>query len=127
MNKVLEIKESIKAILNTLHARVFYNDAPDDAIYPYVVFNLPNSIDSGTLENFVLDVDVWDDNSDTTDLETLIGNIDSQLHKKSVVIDNKLGFVIYRENRIPLDDEDVRIKRRKYVYQLRSYEKYYKT
>lgn len=126
MIKILEIKEAIKSILVTLHARVFYNDAPQDAVFPYVVFNLPNSVDSGTLENFVLDIDVWDDNSDTTDLETLIDNIDTALHKKSVVIDDKLGFIIYRENRMNLTDEDVRVKRRKYIYQLRSYEKYYK-
>ena len=136
MIKFWELRTSIQAILETLHpailvqglyhARVFFHVAPQDAIYPYVVFDLPNSIDSGTLENFVLDVDVWDDNLDTTELETLVATIDDELHKKIVLVDDKVGFTIYRDNRMTLADEDPRIKRRKYVYQVRSYQKYYK-
>ena len=126
MNKFIEIRKSIQEILKTIHARVFFHVAPDTAVYPYVVFDLPNSIDSGTLENFVMDIDVWDDNLDTTDLETLISAIDVELHKKSVVIDDKVGFTIYRENRMTLTDEDPSIRRRKYIYQVRTYQKYYK-
>ena len=120
----LELRTELQRILKTLHTRVFFNVAPDDAVFPYVVFDFPNSVDSGDLENYVMDIDVWDTSTDTTALETLIGTIDNALHRKSVVLSGKMGFVIYRENRLVLTDDDKRIRRRKYIYQVRTYQQY---
>jgi hypothetical protein len=125
MIKFLELRTALQTLLKTLHARVFFNVAPDNAAFPYVVFDLPNSIDSGTLENFVLDIDVWDNAADTTALETLIGTIDESLHKKSIIVTDKIGIILYRNNRLTLTDEDPHIRRRKYIYQARTYQKYY--
>lgn len=125
MIKFSELRTEMQRILKTLHSRVFFQVATDKAVKPYVVFDFPNSVDSGTLENFVLDIDVWDDNLDTTTLETLIDTIDDTLHKKSILLSDKMGIVIYRENRLTLTDDDPRIRRRKYTYQARTYQKYY--
>ena len=125
MIKFLEIRIAIQTLLKTLHSRVFFHVAPDTAIMPYIVFDFPNSVDSGILENFVLEVDLWDDNTDTTTLETLIDTIDAALHKKSILVSDKIGIVIYRDNRLTLTDDDPRIQRRKYIYQSRTYQKYY--
>lgn len=123
MIKVLEIRTALMTILKAVHSRTFFGVAPDDAIMPYVVVDMPNSVDGDSLENFVLDVDIWDDDQDTTTLETLANSIDTSLHKKTILVTDKVGFVIYRENRLNLTDDDPRIRRRKYVYQLRSFEK----
>ena len=125
MIKIIEMRREIQAFLETLHARVFFHVAPDDAVFPYIVFDLPNSVDSGTLENFVFEVDAWDTSADTTELETLIGTIDNAIHKKTIMIDEKMSITIYRENRLNLTDDDPRIRRRKYTYQARTYQKYY--
>ena len=124
MNKFSEIRTAIQALLKTLHPRVFFQVAKKNAVYPYVVFDLPNSVDSGTLENFVLDIDVWDNKTDTTALETLINTIDEALHKKTILLNDKMAFVIYRENRLTLTDDEPSIRRRKYTYQVRTYQKY---
>ena len=71
MDRVTTIRTAIGAILAAV-GNVHYEDAPESAVYPYLVFNLPNSIDSGTLEQFVLDVDGWDDDTNTTTLEALM-------------------------------------------------------
>jgi hypothetical protein len=125
MIKIVELRKIIKASLKTAHPRVFHENAPDDSIYPYLVYDLPNSNDDGSLEQFVLDVDGWDfpSNGDTTALETLMDNVDKQLHRKTVVINGTLSMTFYRENRLPLKDDDIRIRRRKYVYQVRTHEK----
>jgi hypothetical protein len=123
--KIIELRTAIQALLETLHARVYFHDVPDDATMPYLVFDLPNSIDSGALENFVLDVDGWDANSDTTALETMMGTVDDGLHKKTILVTDKIGIILYRENRLGGEDDDVRIKRRKYIYQARTYQKKY--
>jgi hypothetical protein len=125
MIKFSELRTTLQTILKTLHARVFFQIAPDTAVMPYVVFDFPNSVDSGTLEIFVLDIDVWDDSQDTTALETLIDTIDDTIHKKSILINDKMCIVIYRENRLTLTDDDQRIRRRKYIYQAKTYQKYY--
>lgn len=125
MIKVLEIRTALQTLLETLHARVSFNVASDAEAFPYVVFDLSNSIDIGALETFVLDIDCWDIDEDTTVLETLIGNIDNALHKNTILIDDKMSITIYRENRLIPHDDDPRIRRRKYVYQVRTYQKYY--
>jgi hypothetical protein len=131
MVKMIEIREVLKNLLKSVHPnvmvngdsvpRVHYQDAPDKAVYPYLVYNLPNSTDDGTLENFVLDVDGWDNTTITTALETLMDAADKELHRKTVVVGN-LSLTLYRENRLPLEDDDKRLRRRKYIYQVRTYE-----
>jgi hypothetical protein len=123
MIKTVEIRKEIKASLKSVHPRVFFQDAPDNAVYPYLVYDLPNSDDDGLMERFVLDVDGWDSpvDGDTTTIESLMNSVDAELHRKVVVVNDELALIFYRENRLSPIDDDKRIKRRKYVYQIRTY------
>ena len=124
MIKVIEIREIIQTALKSIHSRVYYRIAPDTAVFPYLVYDLPNSADDGTLEQFVLDVDAWDDtNGDTTIVEILIDNADKSLHRKTITVDDVLAVTFYRESRLTLTDDDPNIKRRKYIYQVRTFER----
>ena len=124
MIKVIEIREIIQTALNSVHPRVYYQTAPDTAAFPYLVYDLPNSTDDGTLEQFVLDVDAWDStNGDTTIVEILIDSADKSLHRKTITVDEVLAVTFYRENRLTLTDDDPNIKRRKYTYEVRTFER----
>ena len=124
MIKVIEIREIINIALKSIHPSVYYRTAPDTAVFPYLVYDLPNSTDDGTLEQFVLDVDAWDSTSgDTTIVEILIDNADKSLHRKTITVDDVLAVTFYRENRLTLTDDDPNIKRRKYIYQVRTFER----
>jgi len=124
MIKVIEIRKIINIALKSIHPRVYYRSAPDTAVFPYLVYDLPNSTDDGTLEQFVLDVDAWEStNGDTTGLETLIDSADKSLHRKTIIVDDNLAVTFYRENRLALTDDDPNIKRRKYIYQVRTFER----
>jgi hypothetical protein len=125
MIKVIELRTALQTLLKTVHARVYYQTAPDTAVFPYLVFDLPNSVDSGTLENFILDIDFWDDDTNTTALETLADSVDIILHRKTLLITDKMCMAIYRDNRLNVSDDDPRIRRRRYTYQARTYQKYY--
>jgi hypothetical protein len=132
MIKVIELRKVINAYLKTIHpnvvvdgeskSRVFFQKASDDAVFPYLVYNLPNSADDGSMDRFILDIDGWDVSTDTTAIETIMDSVDKGLHRKTVMIGTEISATFYRENRIPLTDEDKRISRRKYIYQIRTHE-----
>ena len=136
MIKVIEIREIIVSSLKTVHPRIYHHLAPAkiedpnnpgvfiNTPFPYLVYDLPNSTDDGTLERFILDVDAWDmPSGDTTGLETLIDSADKSLHRKTITVDDNLAVTFYRESRLALTDDDPNIKRRKYIYQVRTFER----
>lgn len=120
--KVIEVRKAIQSLLKTVHPRVYFEAADKSKIYPYLVYDLPNSIDDGTMENFVLEVDGWDqpEDGDTTEIEMLMGAIDEVLHK-AVLRPPGMALIICRDNRLSLRDDDDRIRRRKYRYQVRTF------
>ncbi|KUP24918.1 hypothetical protein [Paenibacillus sp. DMB5] len=122
MNKVISLRIALRTLLGAVHSRVFYEIAPEDAEYPLGSFLLSNSYDDGTMENFVLEVDGWDspEDGDTTALETLMDAFDKAIHKQ-VIRTNGMAFIIYRENRLPLDDPDKRLRGRRIIYQVRTF------
>ncbi|NOU63177.1 hypothetical protein GC096_03835 [Paenibacillus sp. LMG 31461] len=122
MSKVIALRTAIQSMLKAQHPRVYYELASESASFPYLVYDLPNSFDDGTMENFVLHVDGWDSpvNGDTIALETLMEKIDQSLHRK-VIRTNGMAFIIYRDNRLSLLDDDKRIRRRKIIYQVRTF------
>ncbi len=123
MVKVNEMRKALDALISPVQSQVYFEDAPEDATYPYIVIDFPNSNDDGTLEQFFVDVDGWDApaNGDTTALETMMDAVDKVLHRTTVYDEGKFSMTLYRENRTNLRDTDKRIRRRKYIYQARTY------
>lgn len=122
MAKVIEIRKAIQSALLSVHPRVYFLDADEDADYPYLVYDLPNSVDDGALENFVLELDGWDapDDGSTIALETLMEAADSVL-QRAVFRVGDMAIIAYRDNRLTIRDPDKRLRRRQYNYQLRTY------
>lgn len=114
---MIEVRTALSAYLKTLHLRVYYQTAPEDAVYPYIVYDFPNSFSDGEgTEIITVDIDGWDynDTNDTTVIETLMQTINA-LDKKTLVSAN-MAVTLYLENKMPILDDDKRIKRRKYIY-----------
>lgn len=116
----LELRKVLNKVMGTVHDRIYYESAPSDPVYPYVVYIFPDTDDQDNLETFMMEVDAWDKPIDgsTVDLETLIGNIDLLLHRR-VFNSNGVFFSIYRESRRTITDSDKNLKRRQYEYQIR--------
>ena len=120
MIKIIELRKVIQTALSSV-GRVYYSQAPDGATFPYLVFDFPNSTDDGSLERLIMDLDGWDDSADTTILETLMDAADQILHRANYYTAGTVCASIYRENRLSLTDPDRRIRRRKIIYQVRTY------
>ena len=119
---MIELRSALQTKLETLHPRVFYETAPDNVSFPYVVFDLPNSFRLEDAEVFNLDVDVWDRGKDTTELETLTTTIERALN--GLFYNDAAQFLyIYRESRLRLDSENLALRRRQIRFSLKYYTK----
>ncbi|WP_342432610.1 hypothetical protein [Neobacillus sp. FSL H8-0543] len=121
---MINLRKALTAYLKNIHSRVYFQSAPGKVAYPYIVFDIPNYIDDGEFQEFmVVDVDGWDSpmNGDTSGLETLMESINA-LNKTTLMTDD-LAVSFYLDLKLPLIDPDPLIKRRKYVYQARLYKR----
>lgn len=121
---MINLRVQLNKILRTIHPRVYFQVATDTASFPYVTYDLPNSFINEEQDIFNLDVDIWDMpvNGDTTELEILSSAFWKGLNKYRY-IDENIQFSIYRMNRLSLTDDDVRIKRKKLIFQIRYYDR----
>jgi hypothetical protein len=130
---MIKIRTALQGFLKSIHPRVYFQTAPKNAPYPYIVFDLPNALDDGEYqEQILVDVDGWDApaDGDTTVLENLMAAINS-LNKTVLTIDgfiapwqlirDNMAVVFYLETKLALTDDDPRIKRRKYTYQAKLF------
>ena len=67
-----DLKKLIQTKLKTLTTNVFFEQATDDVLYPHVVFGF-REIDLGDLarQDYVLEIDVWDKGTSTTNVDDL--------------------------------------------------------
>lgn len=120
MTTIIELRKEIVTSLKTVHPRVYSKKAPKDAVFPYLVYDLPNAF-SEDPEIFIFDIDGWDDSEDTTALEILIDSVDALLHRKTIFTSGKVSATFYRDKKLSPTDDDPRINRRKYTYQIRVF------
>lgn len=116
----IELRRTITAAIRTITEKVYYEDAPSEPDYPYIVYVFPDTDDQESLETFMMEIDAWDKPSGngTLAIEELIGKVDKVLNRK-VFSSNGVFFSIYRESRRSINDPDKNIKRRQYEYQIR--------
>lgn len=120
---MINLRKSINALLKTYHPQVHYQTGPSTSVFPYVVYNFPNSFMNEEQEIFNLDVDIWDNKTDTTVIETLASRLWKELDHYRYS-DENIQFSVYRENRLPeLDESELGIRRRKLIFQVRYFDK----
>lgn len=118
VNRVIKLRSFLENLLSSLDSNVFYEDASKDAKYPYLVYNLEDSFDDGSIESFPLIIDGWDNNNDTTNLENLMSKVDNSLHRLTGG-DEELFFIFYRSSRRTVRDPDKRLKRRQIEFEVK--------
>jgi hypothetical protein len=115
--------ELLKIINNTLlsaHSRVYYEYAPADSTYPYVVYELTNTFKNELRYDVTLTIDIWDLNKDSMPIETLVDNIDKSLD----LLNNPTDIVLptfFLENRQTVYDTNQNIRRRQLKYTIQTY------
>lgn len=120
-----EIRKAVVTAIRAVHPRVYFQRAPEGAEYPYVAYSLTDSYDDGSLDRWMVDVDVWDrsNDGDSLRIELLADAVDKALNGLMVVPAPDLSFRFLRENRLTPETDDPRLLRRWYTYQVRVYER----
>lgn len=120
---MIELQRYIVQQLKHIHPRVYLEWAPQGAIFPYVVYNLPTSEEAIYREDFVLEIDIWDQPADgsTVVLQKLADKIDCELHRFSYLDSSGWFTRFFRINRLMIPDPDVTIRRRQLRYECKTY------
>src|SRR5690606_35280043 len=117
------LRKLLHPYLKSIHPRVYFQDAPDDAQFPYLTYDFTQITNDGEeFETVALDVDGWDmpSDGDTTALEILMQTVNDALNKKTLTAEG-LAITFYLDRKIPLPDDNPAIKRRKYIYEARLF------
>ncbi len=121
---MIELRKTLQAHLKTIHSRVYFQQAPDTAQFPYLTYSFETVPDGEGFELIVLDIDGWDmpASGDTTQLEKLMTDVDRAMNKTTLTTDN-LVVSFYLDRKLSLEDDDPKIIRRKHIYQGRLFER----
>jgi hypothetical protein len=119
-----KLRQALQAHFKKTHGQVFFQQAPDTASFPHLVYNVETYGDGEGYQLVTLDIDGWDapENGDTTALEMLMSMINASMDKTTLIAENMV-VTFYLDRKLPLKDDDPRIKRRKYIYQGRLFER----
>jgi len=118
------LKEAVEEILiSSTGTQVYYENAPDSAEYPYVVYSFKRDDTTDLYRDDVrLEVDVWNRSVNFISVENIGDVIDELLNGLNWPTDKVLP-TFFREVRYSLDDPDKSLKRHHMEYTAQVYEK----
>jgi hypothetical protein len=120
---MINMLKTIFQTLSQVDVPFYLEVVPEGTPFPYAVFSMPGSFNlESDRQDFQLYVDVWDNISDNTRIETITNQIDEVLYKLRITNEHHL-LIFQRESRLMLPDPDPKIKRRQMRYLVKTYER----
>lgn len=116
-NKTYEMRKEITRLLKTLTTNVYYDQAPDDATNPYLVYELMEIGHDEGKTLLELEINALDYGTNTTPIENLCDEIQYLLHRLSY-INAFIQFRVYRGLRQKVEEEDKQIIRRRLTFEV---------
>lgn len=107
----VKVRDTITKLLeDAVGKNVYYMDAPEDANYPYYVFEIRRLTETGGIQQCILEVNAWDSHRTYSRIEVGLDKIENRLHKnKEINADHTLST--YKGDRQRVLDDDKNIKR----------------
>ena len=100
----------------------YYVDAPEDAEYPYVVFELTRTQEDYDRQSYILEINVWDKHKYYSRAEAKMDDIEKLLNGCYELSTQDL-FYVFNGNRQVVPDDDRQIKRIREQFELYYYER----
>ena len=100
----------------------YYMEAPEDAEYPYAVFELNRLSEDYERQSVILEINVWDSHKYYSRAEATMDDIEAKLHGHFQLSNNDV-FYVFNGSRQPVPDDDKDIKRIREQFELYYYER----
>lgn len=100
----------------------FCEEAPKDAAYPYKVFSARRISEEDGKQTYVLEINVWDQNSYYSRANSVMDALEHELHRCNYMTDSHL-IRIFKGQRQPVTDPDKDIKRVREQFEMHVYER----
>ena len=119
---MINMFKSVYQRVDAVADRVYDTIVPQKKTYPYAVITYPtvSENDESTRQEYILEIDIYDNLTDTTRLEELVRDIDNALNR---VVDSANFYKIYRmsPHLLRLADEDEKLRRIQLRYMLHKF------
>lgn len=119
MSKTNDLRTIIQPLLEQSSGKAYYEEATDEAVFPYKVWELTN-IDLSNMDrdDLILIVNVWSDNAKEADevadsIEKTLNGLNSPK--------NPSYPTFYRISRMRVPDEDKNIRHRELKFEVQNY------
>ena len=116
-----KLKTKLQKTLKECCANVYFENAPDTATVPYLVYDLTQGIASGVQTIYLMDVDVWDKNESSERVDNICKKL-RELNGRTY-IDAQIQFSMYFDRVVNAKSENKNWKRKRVVLQVRTIER----
>lgn len=113
-----EIKKQIKNMVDPV-TPLSYEVHPEREVFPHAVGFMGNSFVREGLYNIVLDIDIWDRNQSTKNIDEIAQEIINRLDRWAFT-NEKVHFSIYLVNEFYVEDEDKSIRRKTCIFDVQA-------
>lgn len=100
----------------------FCEEAPEAAEYPYIVFSAARTGDDGGRQQYILEINVWDQGKFYSRSESVMDNLEKKLHQQVYASEDFLIW-IFKGRRQNIPDADKSIKRVREQFEMYVFEK----
>lgn len=121
MSKTLALRKQLQSMLKTITPNVYYEEAPDNRPYPYLVFELSELTHNDGMTLLQLEINAIDYGDSSARIEGIADSVQKALHKY-YFINHEIQFTSYKNKRDTIKEEDKQIIRRRLLFEVRLHE-----
>lgn len=120
-SKTLEVRKVITKLLRGSGNEVYYEEATQNAGYPYIVFSFSTvDLNNSPRDDYFLVVDIWDRNKQTLRVEEIADEVEEILSFTNSPTETILP-TFYKTSRDSIPDENKMLKRRQLRFNVQNY------
>ena len=122
LSRSAQLQRIVQSKIESLGYTGYADEAPDSAVYPYVVYNLGSWSYEDARDDIVLDVDVWDLGANYVTAEAMADDIEAEFTGDAVHgYESGVLPQFFRYLRTKVPDTDKKIKRINLKIQIQNY------
>jgi hypothetical protein len=122
VTKTMAFRAAVRAVLVPICSSVYYDHAESDAPYPRIVYSAEELSKLDGRTKVSLEINVLDYGTDTAACEILADAVQASLDGY-IFIDDSIEFASWADKRMPIQEDDKKIIRRRLLFAVDLYER----